>query len=102
MEGLEFEYSVGVLTAKLSGELDHHMASCVRQSIDDEFFSKRPLKLRLDLSGVNFMDSSGLGLIMGRYARAKAAECPFALCGVDERCMKMLKMSGMDKLISRE
>ncbi len=102
MDGLDFEYSVGILTAKLSGELDHHMASGVRQRIDDEFFAKRPLKLKLDLSGVNFMDSSGLGLIMGRYARAKAADCPFVICGVDDRCLRMLKLSGMDKLIKCE
>lgn len=102
MQGLEIKYENLVLTACLSGELDHHMASGFRDEIDEEFFSKKPKKLTLDLSGVDFMDSSGLGLIMGRYARAKAAQCEFNVKGLNKRSEKILKMSGMDKLIAYE
>ncbi len=102
MRGLEMKCEDLVLTVSLSGELDHHMASGLRDEIDEEFFDKKPKKLTLDLSGVDFMDSSGLGLIMGRYARAKAARCEFNVKGLNKRGEKILKMSGMDKLITYE
>lgn len=99
MDGLETEYENGVLRAVLSGEIDHHVCAEVREEIDREFFKNSPKKLILDLTGIQFMDSSGLGLIMGRYSRCVAAGCEFVLCGIDERSMRILKMSGMDKVL---
>ena len=60
-----------VLSIHVRGEIDHHTASEIRRGIDGVLFEKRPHKLILDLSAVSFMDSSGLGLIMGRYAVMK-------------------------------
>ena len=54
-----------ILSIRVRGEIDHHTASAIRQGIDATLFEKRPKKLLLDLSAVSFMDSSGLGLIMG-------------------------------------
>ena len=59
--------SCGVLTVSLGGELDHHGAVSARREIDTVIESARPHKVRLMLDRVNFCDSSGLGLIMGRY-----------------------------------
>ena len=50
----------------LSGELDHHSARLARENIDSLIQQKKPSVLRLDFSEVSFMDSSGIGLIMGR------------------------------------
>lgn len=64
---LRMENSSGGLTVWLTGELDHHSARMMREQIDAAVERTRPSVLRLDFSGVGFMDSSGIGLIMGRY-----------------------------------
>ena len=60
-----------LLEVSLRGEIDHHSAVSVRGKIDDEITAVLPKRLVIDLSGIEFMDSSGLGLIMGRYALMK-------------------------------
>lgn len=56
-----------VLYCFLSGEIDHHSAVGIRKQIDDAIDSVMPSLLVLDYGGVSFMDSSGIGLVMGRY-----------------------------------
>ena len=55
------------ITAYLSGEIDHHSAVELRRRIDEAVLAGTPEWLILDFSGVTFMDSSGIGLIMGRW-----------------------------------
>ena len=55
------------ITAYLSGEIDHHSAVELRRRIDESVLSGTPERLILDFSGVTCMDSSGIGLIMGRW-----------------------------------
>ena len=56
----------GTLAAYLSGEIDHHAAQGLRREIDAQVDARMPELLTLDFSGVTFMDSSGVGLILGR------------------------------------
>lgn|SRR5699024_1165910 len=56
----------GTLAAYLSGEIDHHAAQSLRREIDAQVDAHMPDLLALDFSGVTFMDSSGVGLILGR------------------------------------
>ena len=63
---VQLNYKEGVLTAKLSGEIDHHSAREMREAIDDAAQKLKPYCLRLDFTEVPFMDSSGVGLILGR------------------------------------
>ena len=56
----------GTLAAYLSGEIDHHAAQTLRNEIDAQVDDRLPELLTLDFSGVTFMDSSGVGLILGR------------------------------------
>lgn len=56
----------GTLAAYLSGEIDHHAAQALRREIDAQIDARLPDLLTLDFSGVTFMDSSGVGLILGR------------------------------------
>ena len=72
MATVEFMAGEGVLTAALAGEIDHHTAARLRQQIDEEIDRRMPGMLVLDFGGVGFMDSSGVGLILGRQRRAKA------------------------------
>ena len=55
------------LLAELSGDLDHCTARPMRTAIDTEIMKRLPLKLILDFENVPFMDSSGIGLLIGRY-----------------------------------
>lgn len=56
-----------VLYCFLSGEIDHHTAAGIRKKIDESLENTMPSLLMLDFGGVTFMDSSGIGLVMGRY-----------------------------------
>ena len=56
-----------VLTAVLSGEIDHHTAQGMREEIDFTVNQSKPKKLILSFEHVGFMDSAGIGLIIGRY-----------------------------------
>lgn len=56
----------GTLAAYLNGEIDHHAAQTLRREIDAQVDSRMPELLTMDFSGVTFMDSSGVGLILGR------------------------------------
>lgn len=56
----------GTLAAYLTGEIDHHAAQALRREIDAQIDARMPELLTMDFSGVTFMDSSGVGLILGR------------------------------------
>ena len=56
----------GTLAAYLTGEFDHHAAQAQRREIDAQIDARMPELLTMDVSGVTFMDSSGVGLILGR------------------------------------
>ena len=65
------------LRVVLSGELDHHNAAIIREEVDRELDGSVKL-LTLDMSGITFMDSSGIGVVLGRYRRMSATSCTFA------------------------
>lgn len=86
------------MTVSPRGEIDHHSARPLRERIDNELYMNRPSLFILDLSGVNFMDSSGLGLLLGRYQRAAEMGCEMKLTGCSERTKKILELAGADRL----
>lgn len=90
------------LEVKLVGEIDHHSAVRVRSEIDGLIFDARPRKVALDLSEISFMDSSGLGLIMGRYTLIKDLGGVLVLRSPSVAVMKILKLAGMDRMIRIE
>ena len=73
-----------ILTVYITGEIDHHSAAGWRTSIDREAICAHPATLVLDFSGVSFMDSSGIGLVMGRYRLVRAWEGALRLTGLSE------------------
>jgi len=87
------------MIVSLSGEIDHHSARDIREGIDRLIVEERPKSLVIDLAGIDFMDSSGLGLVLGRYRKAKQAGAEMYLCGASERVRKILSLAGVDKLI---
>ena len=89
-----------ILTVYLSGEIDHHSAKGLREAADDALLRGRPKELILDFSGVTFMDSSGVGLVMGRYKSARALGCAVTVRGLSPRDRKIMRMSGLTSLIT--
>ena len=99
---VEFEFKESVLIAHVTGEIDHHSALCVREAVDKQIFSKRPSKLLLELSHVGFMDSSGLGLIMGRYTLMKKLGGSTALLDPSEAIMRIVSLAGLERIVKIE
>ena len=91
-----------ILSIRVRGEIDHHTASAIRQGIDTTLFEKRPKKLILDLSAVGFMDSSGLGLIMGRYSVMKELGGEMTVWNPSPETRAILTLAGMDRLVKIE
>ncbi len=87
---------------RIKGELDHHSVKALREEIDEKLILHRPKSVVLDLSGVSFTDSAGLGLILGRYTRITEYGGKLSLTGVSESFMKILRLAGTDKLIKTE
>ena len=90
------------LTIYLDGDIDHHNARSVRSKIDTKLYIQRPEELILDLSGVNFMDSSGLGLILGRYTKAVELGILFKVANPSPQIRKILDLAGTERLIKIE
>lgn len=88
----------GSLTAKICCDVDHHTAKAMREKIDRALFEARPALLVIDLSGVDFMDSSGLGLILGRVEKAAALDAEVLLTGASVGLMKLIRLSGIERV----
>lgn len=81
------------------GDVDHHSAKKIKQLIDSEIFIAHPDTVCMDLSRVEFMDSSGLGLILGRYQIATELGIDFKIISPTERVMKILRLAGCEKIL---
>lgn len=96
---IEFDFSDGELTVYIKGDIDHHSAKNIRGDVDMLLVQLVPCRLILDLKGVTFMDSSGLGLVLGRYTKARAADIEFFCANCDKRVMQIFEMAGMERII---
>ncbi len=96
---LKLEIAPESITAYLSGEIDHHTASYLREKIDDVIEKNSPKELTMDFSAVTFMDSSGIGLVMGRYKLMAETGGVIILTGLDKNTEKVMKIAGLEKLV---
>jgi stage II sporulation protein AA (anti-sigma F factor antagonist) len=92
-------FSEGNLIVKLDGEIDHHSIKGVREELDDIIGASRPKTMILELSGIDFMDSSGLGLVLGRYRKLSETGSEMLIKNPTRETERILKMAGVDKLI---
>ena len=100
--GFEIKRTDSVLTLTLYGEIDHHSAVQVRTEMDTLIFEERPSKVVLDLSHIEFMDSSGLGLIMGRYSLMQKLGGELTLRNPHERIVKIFTLAGLQRMVKIE
>ncbi len=87
-----------VVTAYLSGELDHHTAKQMRESIDEAIELNMPTLLIIDFADVSFMDSSGIGLVMGRYRLLSKTGAELNISGMSPQIYKVMKLAGIERL----
>ena len=92
----------GVLTVCLRGELDHHGAVTARQEIDAVIERTSPKKVVLSLGEVCFCDSSGLGLIMGRYKKAASVGATLAVGDPSAAVERIMRLAGLTEIIKTE
>ena len=95
MARVSFSQSDGLLCAYLSGEIDHHSAQSLRQQIDSRLMDGAPDRLILDFAEVSFMDSSGLGLILGRMKKMRGTGGSLTVQHPPEQIKKMLELAGV-------
>jgi len=90
------------LTLRLKGELDHHGARGLIQRAEQEIDTSLPLQLALDMSGVTFMDSSGIAVVMRCRQRMRELGGTVTLCHVPTQPRKVFDASGISKLVAME
>ncbi len=96
---LRTEQRDDTLIVHLKGEIDVESAPRAKRVIDREYEAGSARHLLLNLQGVDFMDSSGVGLILGRYNQVQAAGGKVALCCVPDNLYPVMKLSGIPKII---
>lgn len=88
------------LLFEFTEELDHHEAEKIRKRADYEIQRFMPKKVIFDFKRVNFMDSAGVGLIIGRYKSANCYGGNLELINVKPKIKKIFDMAGILKIIS--
>lgn len=89
------------VTAFLYGELDHHSADEAKSKLDDIIHEYNDLNLVLDLKNLSFMDSSGLGVLLGRYKKIKATGNRMYLKNANRQVEKVFNVSGIYNIIKK-
>lgn len=97
--GFDSEFTGTVLKVKLRGEIDHHSAVAVRSNIDDMIRTKRPMELIIDMSAVDFMDSSGLGLIMGRFNTMREIGGSVTVADPNPGIERIMSLAGLERIV---
>jgi stage II sporulation protein AA (anti-sigma F factor antagonist) len=97
---IKFANRGSTLIAFFSGELDHHFAEYARNKIEGELLKATTRNVIFDLSGLSFMDSSGIGVLVGRYANIKKLGGRAAIICRNQKIQRILEISGILKLMA--
>ena len=88
------------LLLKLSGELDHHGARNAIRELELAVDAALPKKLVLDMTGVTFMDSSGIALILRAQQRMQLLDGSLLVCNVPQQAKRVLDAAGIGRLVT--
>ncbi|OPJ60086.1 anti-sigma F factor antagonist [Clostridium oryzae] len=96
---LKFNNIEQKLVVQFIGELDHHSAEEVRIKIDDKIDREKPQCIIMDFSKVSFMDSSGIGVVIGRYKKMLLKNGHLYITNLNPTVRRVFELSGMFKII---
>jgi stage II sporulation protein AA (anti-sigma F factor antagonist) len=97
---IELEHHRRALIVRLQGELDHHTAEVLRAKMESAILGQEVPHVILSLKGLEFMDSSGIGVIIGRYKQVVAKGGKMVVCDVNPQVYRLFEMSGMFKILT--
>ena len=98
---LDYEKRDGTLRVRLEGELDHRRAMEIRAELDALLADPGVRRLEFDLSGLEFMDSSGIGMMIGRYKLMRRRGGSVAVMPGGRRVDRIMKLSGLYEIIEK-
>lgn len=91
-----------VMTLRLSGEIDHHRAKELMEGMDRYINTYLPRDLTVDLSGVTFMDSSGIAVLLRAYRRMRELEGALRVSGTPVQAGRVLQAAGLQRMMTIE
>ncbi len=99
----EIQYSLkeNTIVVALNGELDHHNAVDVREKLDAYIFSGKVKNIIFDFQNTTFMDSSGIGVILGRHRLLKGVGGVIGVANVNKSVERILTISGLYKIVEK-
>lgn len=99
---IELEVKHDILLVRLRGELDHHTAEELRTKLTETIENQKIMHIVLNLENLAFMDSSGLGVILGRYKQINNHGGKMVVCSISPAVKRLFEMSGLFKIIRLE
>ncbi len=96
---VEFNKEDKKLTFKLTEDIDQHTVEKVRRKMDNEIKGYIPRKVVFDFSNISFMDSAGIGMVLGRYKLVKMLNGNLEIINVNKSMKKIFDMSGVSRII---
>lgn len=88
-----------LVVMRIYGEIDHHMASEIRRRLESEIKRTGAINIALDFGRVTFMDSAGIGMILGRYKTVSALGGSVIIYDASQQVQRLLEMAGIDELV---
>lgn len=96
---LRFKRKQKTLVIQMEGELDHHTSVELRRQIGSAWAEMGGRNLVFDFLGVTFMDSSGIGVMIGRYKETTALGGRIAIANPNEKIREIIRLSGLSRLL---
>ncbi len=96
---VEFRRASNALVVEIEGEIDASSTDRLRRSIDIEYDCSAARDMIFDFKKVGFMDSSGIGLIIGRYKRVSALGGKIMIVGADKTIKRIIELSGLGRIV---
>ncbi len=97
---IDIDVENDILIATLNGEVDHHYAEIIRNRVEEEYNDKKAKNIVLSFKNVRFMDSSGIGVVIGRYKLATSRGGTLVACDLTMEVKRIFDISGLAKIIN--